>query len=80
MNITPIQFKGPDNDVNRLQKLNRLGEQVAQIARLLDATPATSGGGTGSTWITGSGPPGDAIGTTGDFYLDSSTGDYYEKL
>lgn len=79
MNITPIQFKGPDADVVRLQKLNRLGEQIAQVARLLDATPATTSTG-GSTWITGSGPPGDSIGETGDFYLDSVTGDYYEKL
>ncbi len=78
MNITPIQFFERDSDAVRLQRLNRLSEQIAQVARLLSPSPPVTTG--GSTWITGSGPPGASVGTKGDFYLDSLTGDYYEKL
>ena len=34
----------------------------------------------GSKWHTGSGTPAAALGRTGDFYLDSDVGDFYEKV
>ena len=37
----------------------------------------TSGG--GSIWYSGDGTPSEEIGNTGDYYLDNSKGDYYEK-
>lgn len=33
----------------------------------------------GEKWFTGSGAPAGATGSVGDWYLDSATGDYYEK-
>jgi hypothetical protein len=41
------------------------------------AEDAQSGG---STWTVGAGPPDDTVGNNGDFYLDSDTGDVYEKI
>ena len=35
--------------------------------------------GAGSEWFTGSGAPAGATGVVGDFYLNTATGDYYEK-
>lgn len=37
-------------------------------------------GGAGSKWYTDSGAPAAGLGVDGDFYLDSDTGDYYEKI
>src|SRR3989338_7217593 len=34
----------------------------------------------GSKWHTGAGLPSPAVGRTGDFYLDSDVGDFYEKV
>lgn len=50
----------------------------------VDGTNGTDGtngvdGIDGATWLTGAGVPGDASGTDGDFYLDTSNGDYYTK-
>jgi hypothetical protein len=33
----------------------------------------------GETWFTGTGAPAGATGIVGDWYLDSATGNYYEK-
>jgi hypothetical protein len=38
-----------------------------------------SGGSSGTTLLTGSGTPSSGTGTNGNFYLDSSTGDFYLK-
>lgn len=43
------------------------------------AGPPGADGTPGSKWYTGSGVPGGGLGVVGDFYLDSVTGDYYEK-
>jgi len=44
-------------------------------------TPGTPGapGAPGEKWFTGSGAPPGAVGAIGDWYLDSATGDFYEK-
>jgi len=39
--------------------------------------PESTGG--GSIWYSGEGTPDQEIGNTGDYYLDNSKGDYYEK-
>ena len=47
-----------------------------------DGTPGSDGV-DGSKWFTGNGPPPTTfpnLGTQGDFYLDSVTGDFYEKF
>lgn len=36
--------------------------------------------GVGSHWLTGAGAPSPMLGEDGDFYLDSTSGDYYEKI
>ena len=33
----------------------------------------------GSTWLTGSGAPASGTGTVGNFYIDTATGNYYQK-
>ena len=38
------------------------------------------GGGGGSVWYTGSGAPSSGLGVNGDFYLNSTNGDVYEKI
>jgi len=44
------------------------------------ATGATGPAGTpGAVWWTGTGAPASATGVPGDFYLNSATGDYYQK-
>src|SRR5690606_16486313 len=44
------------------------------------ATGATGpAGADGAVWHTGAGAPATGLGVVGDFYLDSSNGDYYEK-
>ena len=48
--------------------------------QLSDAGTLPGGGGSGgSTWYTSAGAPSAALGVNGDFYLDSSNGDYYTK-
>jgi hypothetical protein len=49
--------------------------------------PSAGGGGTpgapgapGSKWYSGTGPPDPSLGIDGDFYIDNSTGDYYQKI
>jgi hypothetical protein len=42
--------------------------------------PAGSGTGGGSVWLTGAGVPNDADGNDGDLYLNTTTGDIYEKV
>lgn len=44
------------------------------------AGPAGADGTPGSVWFTGVGAPAGGLGDDGDFYLDSVTGDYYEKV
>jgi len=41
--------------------------------------PQGNAGTPGEQWFTGSGAPSGATGIVGDWYLDSATGDYYEK-
>lgn len=41
---------------------------------------AASTGGDGIAWLTGSGAPNNSHGNDGDFYLDTSNGDYYLKV
>ena len=41
--------------------------------------PAGPPGPPGATWYEGSGAPNPALGNIGDFYIDSETGDFYEK-
>ena len=38
------------------------------------------GGASGQIWRNGHGPPDDALGADGDYYLDDDTGDVYNKL
>lgn len=47
-----------------------------------DGPPGPPGapGTPGSGWFTGVGVPGGGLGSDGDFYLDSASGDYYEKV
>ena len=42
-------------------------------------TPAAVGGAPGSVWFSGSGAPPGGTGIVGDFYINTATGDYYEK-
>jgi len=44
-------------------------------AKILDPPPPTTGEG----WYSGSGAPSGALGTTGDWYLNATNGDFYEK-
>jgi len=44
-----------------------------------EAGPPGADGADGSRWYTDEGSPDSGLGEVGDFYLDSDTGDYYEK-
>jgi hypothetical protein len=45
----------------------------------IDPGQGGTGGGGGEAWFTGTGAPAGALGSVGDFYLDSSNGNFYEK-
>lgn len=42
-------------------------------------TGGGGGGGSTNSWLTGSGVPGSGLGSVNDFYLDSVSGNYYQK-
>lgn len=46
----------------------------------LTLVPPASASGSGTTWFTGTGAPLSTVGSTGDFYLDTSTYDVYLKI
>ena len=53
---------------------------MSQVNTLINnAIGSLSLGGSGSTWYTGSGVPGVAIGNLSDMYLNASNGNYYQK-
>ncbi|TFZ81701.1 collagen-like protein [Candidatus Macondimonas diazotrophica] len=55
--------------------LNITGPQGIQGIQGIQGDPGEDG----SVWYTGTGAPASGLGVVGDFYLDSSNGDYYEK-
>lgn len=50
-------------------------------SKLVTVPPPASGanGTNGATWYTSTGAPAGGLGAVGDFYLDSATGNYYQK-
>lgn len=54
-----------------------------QLASVIDAVvlidEQTGGGGGGSSWFDGAGTPSSGLGVNGDYYLNTSNGDVYEK-
>jgi len=54
-----------------------------QLASVIDAVvlidEQTGGGGGGSSWFDGAGTPSSGLGVNGDYYLNTTNGDVYEK-
>jgi hypothetical protein len=54
-----------------------------QLASVIDAVvlidEQTGGGGGGAAWFDGAGPPSAGLGNNGDYYLNTTNGDVYEK-
>lgn len=44
------------------------------------AVDGNGGEGGGAAWFSGDGTPSESVGSSGDYYLDNLSGDYYEKL
>lgn len=54
-------------------------DQSREIQLTINGSPVGGVGGSGSTWLNGSGVPSSGTGSDGDYYLDNDNGDYYSK-
>lgn len=54
-------------------------DEASTVPTTLTASPLTGISTQAEQWFSAAGPPDPALGVTGDWYLDSVTGDYYEK-
>jgi hypothetical protein len=66
-------------DVVHLLHQEGIGAVIIGGAKMSGVIPPSTGGGDGTMWFTGDGPPADPFpgADPGDLYLDNLTGDYY---